>query len=66
MRGGDWREATRLAAKFPRLGGQAKAIMQAHEAYTRPDFQRQLGRCPTQLIAAGQAALIERYGNVGE
>lgn len=60
---GNWREATRLAAKFPRLGQHARAIMQAHEAYTRPDFQRQLGRDPQQLIEAGKAALEERYGN---
>lgn len=62
---GDWREATRLAAKFPRLGRHSRAIMQAHEAYTRPDFQRQIGRCPAALIAAGKAALIEKYGNAG-
>lgn len=63
MRTENWREAIRLAAKFPRLGPQARAIMQAHEAYTRPDFQRQLGRDPQQLIEAGKAALQERYGD---
>jgi hypothetical protein len=63
MEAGAWAEAIRLAAKFPRLGPQARAIMQAHEASQRPEFQRQLGRCPAQLIEAGKAALIERYGN---
>lgn len=63
MRAEDWREAIRLAAKFPRLGIHARAIMQAHEACTRPDFQRQLGRDPLQLIEAGKAALKERYGD---
>lgn len=65
MNAGDWREAIRLAAKFPRLGEQAAAIMRAQEACARPDFQRQLGKCPAQLIAAGRAALIERFGNAG-
>ena len=61
MRAGEWPAAIRLAAKFPRLGAEARAIMQAHEALTRPAFQRQLGRCPAQLIEAGKAALIRRY-----
>ena len=65
MAADDWREAIRLAAKFPRLGPQYKAIMQAHEACARPDFQRQLGKCSAQLSAAGRAALIERFGNAG-
>lgn len=61
----DWPEAIRLAAKFPRLGAQAQAIMRAHEALQRPAFQRQLGRDPAQLIEAGKAALNERYANAG-
>jgi hypothetical protein len=63
MGAGDWPLAIRLAAKFPRLGPQAKAIMQAHEAMQRPAFQKQLGRDPAKLIDAGKAALLERYGN---
>lgn len=59
----DWPEAIRLAAKFPRLGAQATAIMRAHEALARPAFQRQLGREPSELIEAGIAALRERYGD---
>ncbi len=62
MRADDWPLAVRLAAKFPRLGAQAKAIMQAHEAYARPQFQQQLGRDLDALKAAGRAALIERFG----
>jgi hypothetical protein len=61
MRAGQWCIAIKLAAKFPRLGNEARAIMQAHEALTRPDFQRQLGRDPAQLIEAGKAALLRRY-----
>lgn len=65
MAGEDWPEAIRLAAKFPRLGAEARDIMRAHEALARPDFQRQLGRDPAQLIEAGKAALVRRYGNAG-
>ena len=61
MRGGQWPEAIRLAAKFPRLGAEKVAIMRAHEALARPAFQRQLGRCPELLIEAGIAALQRRY-----
>lgn len=63
MGANDWPLAIRLAAKFPRLGPQEKAIMRANEAIQRPDFQRQLGRVPAELIEAGKAALIERFGN---
>ena len=65
MRADNWPEAIRLSAKFPRLGAQQRAIMQAHEALVRPAFQRQLGRDPQSLIAAGKLALIERFGNAG-
>lgn len=57
----DWRGAMAIAAKFPVLGSHKAAIMGAWEAYTRPDFQRQLGRCPSKLIEAGIAALKEKY-----
>lgn len=61
MRADNWPEAIRLAAKFPRLGAEAKDIMRAQEALARPAFQRQLGRDPAQLIEAGKAALLRRY-----
>jgi hypothetical protein len=63
MRADDWPRAIGLAAKFPRLGAESRAIMSAHEAIQRPKFQRQLGRDPAQLIEAGKAALIRRYAN---
>lgn len=62
MRADDWPLAIRLASKFPRLGDESAPIMRAQEALARPDFQRQLGRDPAELIAAGKAALIRRYG----
>ena len=64
MAAADWPLAIRLAAKFPRLGAEATDIMRAHEALARPAFQRQLGRCPAELVGAGKQALLRRYGNV--
>ena len=62
MAANDWRGAVAIAAKFPRLGDEKDAIMAAQEAYTRPDFQRQLGRDVEALKAAGIAALRGKYG----
>ena len=58
---GDWAEALRIAARFPRLGEHGPTIIRAHEAAHTPDFYRQLGRDPETLIAAGIEALKERY-----
>ena len=62
MREGDWRRAVSLAARFPRLGADKAAILGAQEAYTRPDFQRQIGKDIDALKAAGIAALWRKYG----
>jgi len=59
---GDWATALRIAAKFPQLGEHAAAIKRAHEAGHSPAFYRQLGRDPDALVAAGIAALRDRYG----
>ena len=58
---GAWQKAIGVAAKFDRLGIAKAPILQAQEAYLRPDFQKQIGRDPAKLIAAGIAALKERY-----
>jgi hypothetical protein len=58
---GDWAQALRIAAKFPELGEHAAAIKRAHEANHSPEFYRQLGRDPEACVAAGIAALCERY-----
>ena len=62
MGAGDYRKALALAASWPNLGVEKQAIERGHEAYVRPDFQRQLKRDPDKLIAAGIAALHRRYG----
>jgi hypothetical protein len=64
MAADDWQAAVLLAAKFGELGAARNAVLSAREAYLRPAFQKQLGRDPAALIAAGKAALIERYGDV--
>lgn len=59
---GDWERAIAIAAKFPDLGEQRAAILDARSAYTNPRFVEQIGKKPEALIAAGRAALVARYG----
>ena len=61
MAAGDYRKAMALAASWPRLGDAEQAIRAAHEAFVRPDFQRQLKRDPAALVSVGIAALHRRY-----
>lgn len=58
---GNWTEALRLAARFPRLGEERTAILRAWNAYQRPDFYRQLRQDPEAVVAAGIAALRAKY-----
>lgn len=57
-----WQEAVRLAARFPSLGQQRAAILDAHTAYTNPRFVVQLGRDVDQTKERGRLALIARFG----
>ena len=61
MDAGDWQKAISLAAKFPRLGAERNAILDAHGAYTNPRFAVQLGRDIEQLKLGGIDALRSRY-----
>lgn len=56
-----WEKAVRMAAKFPRLGDQRNAILDAALAYTNPSFCSQIRKDPEALKVAGRAALIERF-----
>lgn len=58
---GDWPGALRIAAKFADLGDHRAAITRAHEAHANARFYRGLGQDPEALIAAGIAALKDRY-----
>lgn len=61
MDAGRWAEAIRIAAKFPQLGDERGAILDAHLAYTNPAFCRGVRKDPDALLAAGIAALQARY-----
>jgi uncharacterized protein YcgL (UPF0745 family) len=60
MARGDFVGALRIATK---LRGHQPEIGTAWQAMQRPDFYRQLGKDPEQLIAAGNAALFAQYGS---
>lgn len=59
---GQWREATRLAAKLRGLGDDGKTLERAWDGFARPDFCRQVKRDPDALIAAGVEVLRRRFG----
>ena len=59
---GDWRKAISVAARLHRLDKHRVPILDAQGAYTNPRFYQQLGKDPDALIAAGRAALIDRFG----
>lgn len=59
---GDERAALKIAAAFPALGEHKHAIQRGWEAAARPEMYRQMGRDADALVAAGVAAVRERYG----
>jgi hypothetical protein len=61
MAAGNWRKAIALAARLPRLDIHRNAILDAHGAYVRPEWAKQLGKDGDALKAAGVAALLERF-----
>ena len=63
---GDWENVFRIASKFPRLGDERGAILDAWTAYQNPRFLKQIGKDPESAIQAGKIAIMERYGNSGE
>jgi hypothetical protein len=58
---GDWRRAISIAAKFARLGAHKERITRAHNAFEKPNFNKQIGKDPTSLVIDGVKALKERY-----
>lgn len=59
---GDRDGALRIASRLRGLGEYQDAIRRGWQAANRPDFYRQLGKDPEALVAAGHAALRERFG----
>ena len=58
---GNWTGALRIAAKFPQLGVERSAILDAHMAITNPRFFVQLKRCPNKALEQGIFALCNKY-----
>jgi len=58
---GNKREALRIAAGFGRLGAEKEDISRAWQATQTPDFYREIGQDPDDLIAKGYVALAARY-----
>lgn len=54
-------EALRIAARFPDLGDERNAIQQGWAAHQRPEFYREIGKRPEELIEVGLAALVRKY-----
>lgn len=61
MAAGQWADAIRLAASFPRLDCHREAILDARSAYTNPRFLQQIGKDVEAIKAAGHIALQERF-----
>ncbi len=57
----DWQSALRIAAKFPRLGKEEKAIKRAHESFSNASFYTQLGYDIEKLRLDGINALVTKY-----
>jgi hypothetical protein len=57
---GDLSSALRIAAK---LKGHRPEIGTAWQASQTPDFYRQIGKDPAELIAKGHAAIVAQYGS---
>ena len=60
----DWRRATSIASKFPRLGQHKAAIMRAQSAYLSPYLYAQMGCDPDAIIEAGKQALCARFNGM--
>ena len=58
---GNFEQALRIASKFPDLGAQRNAILDAHLAISNPRWMLGLGKDIEQAIAAGVDALRIRY-----
>ena len=58
---GKWDKALQMAARFPVLGKEKKTIEQAYNAIQHPEFYKQLGYNPQELVESGIAALKNKY-----
>jgi hypothetical protein len=61
MAAGDYRAALRLAASWGELGDHKETIQKGRAADVHPEFYLAIGENPVELVAAGIAAIRERY-----
>jgi hypothetical protein len=54
--------ALRIAARFFDRSADTKIFKRGLDAYNNPDFYRQLGKDPGQLIAAAFEVLAKKFG----
>ena len=59
---GNYKDALKIAAKFPQLGNERKAITLANECFSNPRFYKQVGVNIDQAIADGVKTLGAKYG----
>jgi hypothetical protein len=58
---GEWQKAIAIAARFPDLGKERAAILDAHTAYTNPRWTAAMKRDAEADKASGRDALVRRY-----
>jgi hypothetical protein len=58
---GDWLSALRMASRFHDRSNDTLTFKRGFDAYRHPDFYRQLGKDPDQLIGAAIARLRARF-----
>lgn len=57
----DWNAALRIAARFPRLGNERKAITRAASALLSPAFYDSIGVDVDDVLRQGKEALVKKY-----
>lgn len=62
LENGDIAKAISIAAKFPNLGQERNAILDAHTAITNPRWVKGLGKDVGVCIDKGVESLIAKYG----
>ena len=58
---GNWHEAIKVAAKFPRLGDEKKAITRAKDCIVNPRFYESMGFDVKAEIQLGIIAIRKKY-----
>src|SRR5262245_14651779 len=59
---GDQVRALRIAARFFDRSTDTKTFKRGMDAYNNPDFYRQLGKDPEELLAAAFESLAKKFG----